>query len=223
MKYLFVVAHPDDEALGAGATIRRLTDEGHQVAVATMVGHAEARMNLSPTLMEDQVRAHAMLGVQKAYCGDFPNIRMNTVAHLELVQFVEMAIEDWGAECVFTHHPTDTNNDHVQTSYAAQAACRLFQRKENISPLRQFAYMEVLSSTEWSLDSASHRFTPNLFKEVGEDGVAVKLRAVEAYGGVMRVYPHPRSKEAITGLAAYRGAQAGCRYAEAFEQVFFRM
>ena len=223
MKYLFVVAHPDDEALGAGATIRRLADEGHQVAVATMVGRAEARMNLSPTLSEDQARAHAILGIQKAYSGDFPNIRMNTVAHLELVQFVEAAIEDWGAECVFTHHPSDTNNDHVQTSYAAQAACRLFQRRPDIPPLRQFAYMEVLSSTEWSLDSSSNRFTPNLFKEVGEDGVAVKLRAVEAYTGVMRAYPHPRSKEAITGLAAYRGAQAGCCYAEAFEQVFARL
>lgn len=223
MKYLFVVAHPDDEALGAGATIRRLTEEGHQVAVATMVGRAEARMNLSPTLSEDQARAHAILGVQKAYSGVFPNIRMNTVPHLELVQFVEAAIEDWEAECIFTHHPSDINNDHVMTSYAAQAACRLFQRKPNIPPLRQFAYMEVLSSTEWSLDPSANRFTPNLFKEVGEDGVAIKLRAVEAYGGVMRAYPHPRSKEAVTGLAAYRGAQAGCRYAEAFEQVFAKL
>lgn len=39
----------------------------------------------------------------------------------------------------------------------------------------------------------------------------------------MRDYPHPRSKESLKGLAAYRGSQAGMRYAEAFESVFRRI
>lgn len=38
----------------------------------------------------------------------------------------------------------------------------------------------------------------------------------------MRPYPHPRSDEALLGLAAYRGAQAGVKYAEAFECAFRR-
>lgn len=220
MNILFVVAHPDDEVLGAGATIHKLISEGNRVAVATMVSQAEARAQLSPTLQSDQARAHAILGIEKAFSGAFPNIRMNTVAHLELVQFIERAILEWGAESIFTHHPSDTNNDHVMTSVAAQAASRLFQRREGVPRLRQFAYMEVPSSTEWSFDVPASRFSPNLFVEIGKDGLGVKFRAMEAYPGVMRPYPHPRSTEAITGLAAFRGAQAGCNYAEAFEQVF---
>ena len=43
------------------------------------------------------------------------------------------------------------------------------------------------------------------------------------YRGVMRPYPHPRSAEAIEGFAAYRGCQAGCNYAEAFEVVLRRL
>ena len=39
----------------------------------------------------------------------------------------------------------------------------------------------------------------------------------------MRAYPHPRSNEALEGLAAYRGAQSGCKYAEAFESVLRRI
>jgi hypothetical protein len=39
------------------------------------------------------------------------------------------------------------------------------------------------------------------------------------YRGVMRPYPHPRSAEYITGLAAVRGSQWGVNYAEAFEVV----
>ncbi len=222
MNILFVVAHPDDETLGAGATIRKLANEGHKVAVCTMVKDALARANLSPTLKSDQERAFEIMGVQKAYHGDFPNIQMNTVPHLELVKFIESCVEDFEAESIYTHHPSDTNNDHVMTSYAAQAASRLFQRRSGLPRLKQFIYMEVPSSTEWSFDSSANRFAPNMFVEIGKEGVEAKLKALRAYTGVMRPYPHPRSEEAIVGLAAYRGVQAGCNYAEAFEAVFFR-
>ena len=215
MNYLFVVAHPDDEILGAGATLHKLAKEGHQVAVAIMVSKAAARKDLSDTLSEDEKNALRLVGVKKTYHADFPNIKMNTVPHLELVQFVEKCIEDWNADAIVTHHPSDTNNDHVQTSYAVQAACRLFQRRENIPTLKELLYMEVPSSTEWSFDTSANRFMPNYFVEI-------KINALSAYKGVMRPYPHPRSAEAIEGLAAYRGAQAGCNYAEVFECVFKR-
>lgn len=79
--------------------------------------------------------------------------------------------------------------------------------------------MEVPSSTEWSLNTAENQFMPNTFVEIGEEGVKVKLVALAAYKGVMRQFPHPRSEKAIEGLAAYRGVQSGCCYAEAFECV----
>lgn len=222
MNYLVVVAHPDDEILGAGATIHKLIEAGNKVAVAIMVSQAAARKDLSLSLSEDEAEALSIVGVEKTYHADFPNIKMNTVPHLELVQFIEKCIEDWNAEAIITHHPSDTNNDHVQTSYAVQAASRLFQRRDNIPALKELLYMEVPSSTEWSLDSSSSRFTPNYFVEVGKEGVEVKIKALSAYKGVMRPYPHPRSKEALEGLAAYRGSQSGCNYAEAFESVFMR-
>lgn len=222
MNYLVVVAHPDDEVLGAGATIHKLINDGNNVAVAIMASQAEARADLSLSLSDDQKRSMAILGVQKVYSADFPNIKMNTIAHLDLVQFVEKCIDDFRAEAIITHHPADTNNDHVNTSYAVQAACRLFQRRENLPPLKELLYMEVPSSTEWSFDTSANRFTPNYFVQIGKAGVEIKIKALLAYRGVMRPYPHPRSEEAIAGLAAYRGVQAGCFYAEAFECAFLQ-
>lgn len=220
MNYLFVVAHPDDEVLGAGATIHKLILQGNCVAVCTLANHANARVNISDTLIDDQKNAMAILGVKEIYSADFPNIKMNTVPHLDLVQFIEQCIEDFQAEAIYTHHPSDTNNDHVVTSYAAQAASRLFQRKAGLPPLRQFVFMEVPSSTEWSFDSSANRFTPNYFVEIGKEGIEIKIEALKKYKGVVREYPHPRSDESLLGLAAYRGVQAGCNYAEAFESVF---
>lgn len=222
MNYLVVVAHPDDEILGAGATIYKLVKEQNEVSIAIMSSKASARLDLSSSLREDEKTALSLIGVKKVYHANFPNIKMNTVPHLELVQFIENCIEDCRAEAIFTHHPADTNNDHVQTSYAVQAACRLFQRREHIPIFKKLLYMEVLSSTEWSLDTTVNRFIPNLYVEVGKEGVDIKIKALSFYKGVMREYPHPRSVDAIKGLATYRGAQAGCNYAEAFQCAFLR-
>ncbi len=47
-----------------------------------------------------------------------------------------------------------------------------------------------------------------------------KARSLGSYRGVMRDFPHPRSEEILKGLAAYRGGQAGMKYAEAFQTAF---
>ena len=102
---------------------------------------------------------------------------------------------------------------------ACQEAIRLAQRWSEVKPLKEFWYMEVPSCTEWAINSAMQKFTPNCYVEVGADGLRAKLKALDMYRGVMRPYPHPRSTEYITGLAAYRGSQFQLNYAEAFEVV----
>lgn len=225
MNYLIVVAHPDDEVLGVGATIHKLTGEGHNVDVCIMCAEVKARAfrPKDDELNNDLNASSEMLGIRNVFEGTFPNIEMNTVSHLQLVQFIEKAIIQSDADIVVTHHPSDTNNDHLQTSLACQAAIRLFQRRTEVKPLSEFWFMEVLSSTEWAVNTAMNRFTPNLYIEVGKAAVDIKRKALALYRDVMRSYPHPRSDEAIEGLATYRGAQAGCCYAEAFECVFRRI
>ena len=222
---MIVAAHPDDEVLGAGASIRKWTQAGHKVDVCIMCTEARARAFRpgDSELNDDLNAATASLGVGRTFEGTFPNIEMNTVPHIRLVQFIETAIRESEADVVITHHPADTNNDHLQTSLACQEAVRLFQRRPEVKSLREFWYMEVPSCTEWALNTGLNRFQPNLFVEVGKEGVEAKIAALAMYRGVMRPYPHPRSPEAIEGFAAYRGCQSGCDNAEAFEVVLRRM
>ncbi|MCW2277108.1 PIG-L deacetylase family protein [Heliophilum fasciatum] len=224
MNYLFVVAHPDDEVLGAGATIHKHAKEGHKVDVCIMNVKAEARAKrpADDILNSEMEMSNSVLGVHRIYQGPFPNMKMNTVPHLEMVQFIEQAILSSQPDVIITHHPADTNNDHLHTSMACQAALRLFQRRTDVKSVSEFWFMETSSSTDWSVNSAMNRFQPNTFIEVSLEGVEAKITALSAYRGVMRPYPHPRSEEAIKGLAAYRGSQSGLNYAEAFECVFRR-
>ncbi len=225
MTYLLVVAHPDDEVLGAGATIHKLTKQGHTVEACILSADANARAHRpeDDELAADIAASSALIGINRHYNGTFPNIQLNTVPHLHLVQFIEKAIIESNADVIITHHPSDTNNDHLHTSLACQAALRLFQRRPDVKPIRELWFMEVLSSTEWNINPAINGFVPNIFFEVGNEGVEKKLEALALYRGVMRPYPHPRSREAIEGLALYRGAQAGVDRAEAFQCGFRRI
>ena len=225
MNYLLVVAHPDDEVLGAGASMWKWKQNGESVDVCIMCTEAKARV-LRPTdkELDDDLNASSYyLGVHKRFEATFPNIEMNTIPHIKLVQHIENAIKESEPDIVITHHPSDLNNDHLQTSMACQEAIRLFQRRPGIKPISEFWYMEVPSCTEWALNTAMNRFQPNTWVEVGREGVDAKVKALSMYRGVMRPYPHPRSAEAIEGFAAYRGCQAGCNYAEAFEVALRRL
>lgn len=224
-KILLVVAHPDDEVLGAGGSIFKWTQTGDKVEICIMCTEAKARaFRPEDKELDDDLNASAeSLGIVKKYEGSFPNIEMNTVPHLQLVQFIEKAILESKPDVIITHHPSDTNNDHLQTSMACQEAVRLFQRRPEVKPISEFWYMEVLSATDWSLNASMNKFEPNTFVEVGKEGVDAKIKAMHMYRGVMRPYPHPRSDEGIWGNAIYRGGQAGVMYAEAFQCILRRI
>ncbi len=221
MKYLIVVAHPDDEVLGAGASIYKWTHSGSKVDVCIMSTDAKARAFRPEDneLNDDLNSSSDYLGIGQKFEFTFPNIEMNTVPHLQLVQAIEKAIAESKPDIVITHHPADTNNDHLQTSLACQEAIRLHQRRPEAKHISEVWYMEVPSCTEWAINSAFQKFLPNCYVEVGEECVDAKIKALGMYRGVMRPYPHPRSAEYIKGLAAIRGSEWGLNYAESFQVV----
>jgi LmbE family N-acetylglucosaminyl deacetylase len=221
MSILIVVAHPDDEVLGCGGTAAALAAAGDSVRSCILSGDAGARQHRPDVadLHAHTNEAQKILGFKAPILGEFPNIQFNSVPHLQLVQFIETAIEETQAEIVFTHHPGDVNDDHKQTSSACQAAVRLFQRRVGVKPLRALYFMEILSATDWTFPGGN-AFRADTFYEIGSEMLAKKLVALRSYAGVMRDFPHPRSEEILQGLAAYRGGQAGMRYAEAFQTAF---
>lgn len=218
---LIVVAHPDDEVLGFGGTGAKLASSGEIVQPIILCGNVDVR-TLRPSderLFADMTAANAMLGFSTPVLGSFPNIRMNTVPHLEIVQFIEAQIARFHPTRILTHHPSDLNNDHTQIAHACLAAARLFQRRADIPHLRSLHLGEIPSSTDWSFGGVRPQFTPNTYVGIGEF-LDRKIAALGCYSDVMREYPHPRSPEFLRGLAAVRGGESGLLYAEAFQTVF---
>lgn len=220
---LVVVSHPDDEILGIGGTGAVLVSKGEIVQPIILCGDVKARTNRpnSDELHNNIISANKHLGFNNPVLGKFPNIKMNTIDHIDLVNFIEQQILIFQPDRIFTHHPNDLNDDHVQTVKACLPAARLFQRRTNIKPLEALYFMEILSSTDWSFSSSQDVFNPDTYADISET-LQLKLGALAKYKDVMRASPHPRSIEVLTGHASSRGAQCGFKYAEAFQTGFKR-
>ncbi len=218
---LVVVAHPDDEILGFGGTGALAISKGEKVIPLILCGSVEER-KLKPSeenLRSDMFNASKSLGFSKPIIGSFPNIKINTIPHIDLVKFIENYILKYRPNRIFTHHPSDLNDDHKQISNACIVASRIFQRNNDISPINGIYFMEILSSTEWSFNIENKIFSPNIFIDI-KNSIKKKIEALKIYRNVMRPVPHPRSEEVILGLSRFRGAQSGYEYAESFQQVF---
>lgn len=219
MNILVVAAHPDDELLGCGATLRRLADEGHDVFSVILCAQADARHN-RPDLekLHADARASAeMVGIRDTMRFEFPNIRFNTVPHLEMVQAIEKAVAHFKPQWVFTHHAGDLNIDHRICHETTMAAVSLPLRlSAGIPPMmieRVYTF-EVLSSTDWA-PPTFESFRPNAFFNV-EKTLETKIAALEAFEGALKPWPHARSSENLRYLARTRGATVGMEAAEAF-------
>ncbi|HSP16214.1 MAG TPA: PIG-L deacetylase family protein [Thermoanaerobaculia bacterium] len=213
------MAHPDDEILGCGATLRRLRNEGHRIASVVLCADADARADRPPDLSRYAVEAARTVGIDETANHHFKNIQFNTYPHIEIVKAIEVAIERFQPEMVFTLHPRDLNIDHRVTYEAAMAALMLPQRltRPALSPtlIRKIYLCEVPSSTDWSPASTEPAFMPNAFFDVHAT-LEKKLEALQHFEGAMKPFPHSRSIENVRHLAHMRGAQAGIELAEAF-------
>lgn len=222
MKHLFVVAHPDDEVLGAGAFIYDSARRGDEIGVMVLNTCDTTRYEENRSqITNDLSKTHDFLGVSKCYTCDYLDSNFHNADHRQMVQEIEAVIRDFQPDNIFTQSPGDINTDHYWTAASCMEAFRIWQRgREQIKPITALYLMEVQSSTDWALNPAIKKFEPNTYVKVSEEGIEAKIQALGMYENVIRPVPHPRSVSALRSLPVLRGVQAGVPYAEAFECVF---
>ena len=215
---LIVAAHPDDEVLGCGGTIAKLSDDGARVHVAfqtdgvsSRAGEPEQQTIYAAARRAAAERACKIIGVTSMSFGEYPDNRMDEVALLDVAKSIEALIADHRPEMVLTHHGGDLNIDHRRTHEAVMTACR----PQGRNPVKTILCFEVPSSTEWGLPASAFVFAPNWFEDVSVT-LHRKITALQEYAAELREWPHPRSVRAVEALARWRGATVGGEAAEAF-------
>jgi len=221
-KILVVVAHPDDELLGLGASMNKLINEQNCKVRTVILGEGitsrsekrdtEKWKNELVIHRKNIESARKFVGYESVGIYNFPDNRFDTVALLDIIKVIEKEKEDFQPEIIFTHHGGDLNIDHQRT-FEAVITCTRPMEQEKVSIVITF---ETPSGTEWRASSDPKHFTPNLFIGISEDNLNSKIKAMESYSFEKRTYPHPRSPESLRILAQQRGMSVGKFLAEAF-------
>jgi LmbE family N-acetylglucosaminyl deacetylase len=219
MKVLVVAAHPDDEVLGCGGTIARMSRDGYAVYVAILGEGITSRSSVRDTAAIEALHTRSrevarLLGVRDLSLHNLPDNRFDTVPLLDIVKIVEDLIVRFEPEIMLTHHGDDLNVDHSITFRAVLTATRPVVGM----PVKEIHAFEVPSSTEWNFGQLHQGFRPNVFVDVAAT-LATKILAMHVYESEVRPFPHPRSPEALQALARFRGSSSGCEAAEAFELI----
>ncbi len=221
-KIMIVVAHPDDELLGLGATMNRLILD-YQVNVHVVIlgeGITSRSEKRDPLHWQKELTKHReniqkakdMIGYHTVSIFDFPDNRFDTVALLDIIKVIENEKKLHKPDVVFTHHGGDVNIDHQRTFNAVMTACRPMET-ECVHTIITF---ETASGTEWRSSTDPYHFIPNLFIEISQENLDAKISGMECYEYEKRTYPHPRSPEALKIQAQRWGVVVGCYLAEAF-------
>lgn len=206
MNILCVVAHPDDETLGCGATLAKHTAAADRVHVVCLADGVSSRgeADLKRRRAESE-SACASLGALVEF-HDLVDNRMDAHPLITVVALVEEALRWFRPSIVYTHHAGDLNVDHRITHAAVNVACR----PQPGCTVKQLLYFEVPCSTAWGAG-----FQPTWYVDVTAT-IEKKLSAAVEYASELRDWPHPRSLPGINYLAAMRGAAIGVQAAEAF-------
>ena len=232
MKILIVVAHPDDEILGMGGTIKKLSKSKNEIKIIVMATGIAARRSINfknstkyninktenriitkqiHTLKLHARKAVKLLGVTDIEFLNYPDNQMDKVSNLELTKSIEKIIHSFKPEVVYTQTPFDVNIDHIACYRAVLTATR--PKKNTI--VKKVISFEVPSSSEWNFTST---FTPNTFVDITHE-IKNKIKALQAYKTELEKYPHPRSAKALQAIGNRWGTVSGFSVAEAFSLV----
>jgi LmbE family N-acetylglucosaminyl deacetylase len=213
MNILILAAHPDDETLGCGATIKKLTQIPNTYSkLITFTDGESSRLDKKSEYNRNDKLENVCnyLGINEYVCGDFPDNKMDTIPLLDLCKFIEKNV-NFHPDLIFTHHRNCLNIDH-QLVYKATLTSF---RPQNGNKQKILSYY-VPSSTDYN---PYNNFQGNIYYDI-ENTINDKIKCLELYyNKEMREYPHTRSYENILNLSKVCGSEVGLKFAEKFELI----
>lgn len=206
-------AHPDDIEFGCGGTLLKHVKEGYEIIYVCMTGtpsidgtSKNKKVIRSLTQLNDELTAACkVLKVKKCYT--LTNADLHLEFNFENISELEKIIKKHKPSIIYTHWAGDANQDHIATFRITMAAARYVQNVlcyEQI-PIARLSennmdahyYVDISDTFNGKIKaSLAHKSQIDKYRNVGLDVVAN-----------------------LAILAQYRGIQAGCGAAEAFQVI----
>lgn len=212
MKILAVGAHLDDIEIACGGTLAKSVRNGHDVKVLIMsrsgYTNKDGQVQRSDeTAVNEGTNALHVLGINDIEILDFPTKDIPFTS--DVVNAIDICIDAYDPDIIFTHHPFDTHQAHVGVSNATIAAAR---RKNTV-----FFYEPITPSGRSYV-----AFRPQLYVDI-ESTIDLKIASLREH---KTEYNKFGAEDWIVGVhsrCGYRGYEIGKKYAETFEVLRLEM
>lgn len=217
-RVLVIAAHPDDEVLGVGGTIAKLSAAGVECHLLIVTDGSSSQYRDSDHLHEiieakklETKGCADLLGFKSIHYGELPDMKLDKTLHIVINQVIEKVIDEVQPDTVFTHFWGDVNRDHQEVFQSTLVAVRPVMGQV----VRELYCYRVPSSTEWTPNKADTMFLANYFVDI-EKYTEQKYKAFACYSTELREYPHPRSVQYLREADKAVGLRVGLLAAEEF-------
>jgi len=213
-KVVVIAVHPDDETLGCGGTLLRHKAQGDEInwLIATDMQEKHGFKKKDIKIREREINSVAKAyGFENVHTLGIPTIKVDTLAQDTIVKKISKVFNEIKPRVVYLPFYGDPHSDHRQIFEATFSCLKTFR-----SPfVKKVLMMETISETEFAPSFEETTFRPNYFKDISET-INKKISIFHIYKSEIKQHPFPRNAKNIKALATFRGAMAGCKYAESF-------
>lgn len=208
MNILVTAAHPDDEVVGMGGTIKKLSKNNKIILCVVSEGaSAQYEDKKMIKVRRDACKSSGkILGISEFIFLDFPDMRLDTIPHLEINRELEKIIKKYTPKIVYSTPFNDLNKDHQKVFESCLVATRPYS--SSVKQLLCYEFPGIVKKP----------FRPTVYENIFQE-MQFKIKAFKKYDSEVMKFPHPRSIESVENLAIQRGIECGHKKAEAFNLI----
>ena len=196
MNVTLLLAHADDETLGAGGTVQKLLARGHAVRLVVVSDGVVAMRGAGNDNRAALAQACAMLGIGDYTCLGFRDQQFDQYPVAEIANRAAAALGE--PDLIITHTDTDLNRDHRIVNEVAKILGR--PRKRPVSILG----CEIPCVSAWNGEA----FRPQLYVDISAQ-LEPKIAAFSCYANEVKTFPDAYSPEGLRAMGQFRAGEAG--------------
>lgn len=208
---MVIVAHCDDEVLGAGGLIHNLAQKLYEISIVivspkSILSRPGVNEDYAETLMSQAESVSKILGSNKPVFGSFDK-EISSISETKVNRWIKDQIDSFSPNVVVTHQGNELHNDHNIVSSAVSIASRPKGGESSIDIIH-FEPISVYPAKD---------FWPNLYLSMSRSDIDAKIKAMEIYDGELQTHETDwRTVYGIRSRAIIRGLECSKELAEAF-------
>ena len=130
MKILVLAAHPDDEVLGMGGTIKKLANLKNKIHLCVVSEGASAQYRdkkMIKVRKDACINSGKILGISSFSFLGFPDAKLDSIPQVEINVQIEKIVSEFKPDIVYTVSAGDGSKDHEKVFVSTIVPCRSFK------------------------------------------------------------------------------------------------